>query len=240
MKTRIGIVEDTTRDQQKLTEHLTRYEKENNEGPFEVKAFSSGQSFLKDFTPFSFDILFLDIQLGDYNGIDLAKEIRKTDNQVIIIFETELEKYAIKGYEVNALDFMLKPIHYSSLSLRLDKTIRLLAMNNNDTLVVPTNCGFTKIKVDDLLYVEVTGHKLFFHTKDSTIQVKGTMSQTVKKLEKYQFLQCNNCYLVNPSKITCIEKYDCILGDIVLQISHPKKKQFVKDFMNYMLTQKGR
>lgn len=240
MDLRIAVIEDTQRDKELLLSHLERYQQENNETNFEITAFDNSKSFFESFAAFIYDIIFLDIRLGDDNGIKIAKKIREVDNKVIIIFQTELEKYAIQGYEVEALDFMVKPITYSSLALRLTKAIKILAAEVKDQILLPTNCGFTKINVEDLVYVEVIGHKLFYHTVDSTIQVKGTMAATIKKLEKYGFLQCHNCYLVNPAKITKIEKYDCILGNAILQISHPKKKQFVNEFMNYMLTKRNR
>ena len=107
---KIAIVDDTLEDRQLLTDYLKRYQQENNLQLI-VHTFSSGLDLLGENRE-GYDILFLDIEMPGCDGLEVTQEIRQRDSAVSIIFVTSMAQYAIDGYQVNAFDFIVKPIGY--------------------------------------------------------------------------------------------------------------------------------
>ena len=193
-------------------EVLNRYSKEKNIS-FDIQTFASGDAFLMRFKS-QYDFIILDINLSAMNGIDVARKIREKDEEVIIMFATNLAKYATNGYEVDAIDFVLKPLSYASFYLRLERVMKKLGKKNDNFIVVPNEGGFNKIETNNILYVEVISHEL----------------------RKQWFIRCNSCYLVNAHNIKRVEKLDIQLAnDEVIAISHPKKKGFMESFKKYIM-----
>ncbi len=239
MNINIAIVEDSSEDSAILSNHLDKYFAERGDASFSVKFFNYGEKFLADFTSGEYDIIFLDINLGGGNksGIEIARKIRETDQKVVLLFQTTLEKYAIAGYEVNALDFLIKPISYPSLSLRMDKAVKIIRSYSRECVVVPVSTGYMKIAVSDIKYIEARGHQITYHLVGQNLEAKGTsnLRDLEEQLSHYRFVRCNSCYLVNLKRVVGVAKYECIFDDERIQISHPKKKEFVEEWMQYML-----
>ena len=130
---KIAIVEDEKNIADDLGSYVTRFFKENN---FEINVsyFENAKIFLDNYS--SYDLIFMDINMPIMDGMTAAREIRKTDDKVMIVFVTSLAQYAIKGYEVNAFDFILKPISYNSFSLKLRRVIDYFKKNNDTYLLI--------------------------------------------------------------------------------------------------------
>lgn len=126
---KIAIVEDSLSDANRMQEYLERWRASEGE-EIQVSIFQRAWDFLSSFNG-QFDIIFLDIMLPDKNGVDTAKCIRKVDESVIIVFTTNMKQYAINGYEVNALDFVLKPIRYNRFELLMKKCISRIQRDSN-------------------------------------------------------------------------------------------------------------
>lgn len=126
---------------------------------FAVTRFDDGLSIVEDYRP-EWDIIFLDICMTHMDGMEAAKRVRKRDELVALIFITSMAQYAIHGYEVDALDFILKPVNYPQLSLRLDKVIRLLGRDDQHWLILPAGEGWKRVSVQDILYIEVQNHNV--------------------------------------------------------------------------------
>lgn len=231
----IAVVEDSAEDLSNCLSLLERYSQEKNV-KFDIQTFESGDAFLMRFKS-QFDFIILDINLFALNGIDVARTIREKDEEVIIMFATNLAKYATKGYEVDAIDFVLKPLTYSSFYLRLERVMRKINKKEAFFLVVPCDGGFNKIDLNDVLYVEVISHDIIFHlTADRAIKTTGTLKKYEEQLNKHWFIRCNSCYLVNAAHIKRVEKLDILLSDdSTIAISHPKRKSFMESFKKYVM-----
>ena len=118
---RIAIVEDEAAYAEQLEGFLHRYEEEKKEA-FEITRFSDGDSIVHNYKA-KYDIILMDIQMKFMDGMSAAGKIRKSDTEVIIIFITNMRQYAILGYAVDALDYVVKPISYFAFSERLGKAI---------------------------------------------------------------------------------------------------------------------
>ena len=235
IKINIAVVEDSIDDLNNCLSLLDKYSKEKKV-QFDIQTFESGDAFLMRFKS-QFDFIILDINLSAMNGIDVARSVREKDEEVIIMFATNLAKYATNGYEVDAIDFALKPLTYASFYLRLERVMKKLNKKSDSFLVVPSDGGFSKINVNDVLYVEVISHDIIFHMMSGqNITTSGTLKKYDEKLKDLWFIRCNSCYLVNAHKIKRVEKLDIqLVNDEIIAISHPKKKSFMERFKKYVL-----
>ena len=235
VKINVAIVEDCQEDLTNCLSLLDQYSKEKNV-KFDIQTFENGDSFLMRFKS-QYDFIILDINLSAMNGIDVARTIREKDEEVIIMFATNLAKYATRGYEVDAIDFVLKPLTYASFYLRLEKVMKKLYKKNEYFIVVPSDGGFNKISINEVLYIEVIAHDIIFHLSNGQeLMTSGTLKKYEEQLKKYWFIRCNSCYLVNASKIKRVEKLEIqLVNDEVVAISHPKRKLFMETFRKYVL-----
>lgn len=232
---KIAVVEDCIEDMNNCLSLLDRYSKEKGVD-FDIESFSSGDSFSLHFRS-QFDFIILDINLSLTNGIEVARDIRTKDEEVIIMFATNLAKYATNGYEVDAIDFALKPLSYASFYLKLEKVMKRLSNKEEAFTVIMCKDGMCKVDIATIMYVEVISHDIIFHLTDGTDKVTtGTLKKYEEELGPHWFLRCNSCYLVNARKIKRIDKFDVELVDgNIISISHPKRKAFIENFKNYVV-----
>ncbi|WP_407270436.1 LytR/AlgR family response regulator transcription factor [Radiobacillus sp. PE A8.2] len=230
--TRIAIVEDEPRASDLLSGYLNRFSEENREN-FVITEYRNAPSFLDQYQS-GFDIILLDIEMPYMNGMDMARKLREIDSEVIIIFVTNMAQFAVKGYEVDALDFIVKPVSYSNFVFKMKRALNALKVNEEQEIVVSYAGGLTRISSNKLLYVEVSGHNVTYHLIDKKIEARGSLSKIESDLSKWNFLRCNRCYLVNPRYVEWVHKYTVKVGDDVLQISHPKRKEFMRDLNDWL------
>ncbi len=140
----IAIVDDDSSYRERLRSYCTQYQKDHNSNCI-ITEYSSGDDFLNASN--SFDVLFLDIEMEGINGLDTAREIRRTNQDLIIIFVTNLAQYALDGYEVNAADYLLKPITYPDFNLKFSKALRFLNIHKRTTLMLSSVEGMQSIDV---------------------------------------------------------------------------------------------
>ena len=104
----------------------------------------------------------MDIDLPGINGMEAAQILRGYDEQTPLVFVTNLAQYAIKGYQVDALDFMVKPVAYDDFSLRMDRAMRMVRRTSKGTVAIPTPDGIRVVRLDDVLYVDIVKHDLHY------------------------------------------------------------------------------
>ena len=121
------------------------------------------------------------------NGMKTAEKIRELDTDVVIIFITNAPQYAIQGYKVNALDYMLKPISYFSFSETMNRALRKVKIREKEYIAISMKGGKMKLDVSKICYVEVQDHLLFYHTTDGSFSTKGTMRDVDGQLDPKRF-----------------------------------------------------
>ena len=119
----IAVVEDSSQESTSLISLLVKYEKENNLN-FKIDLFQNGFLFLDEFEP-NYDLIFMDIAMPGINGIDVSKKIREADEQVPLVFVTSLTQYALQGYKVGAIDYLVKPVTYDHLKITLSRVLAI-------------------------------------------------------------------------------------------------------------------
>lgn len=227
----IAIVEDNDNYAGIIIDYISQYMKENNE-ELNIIRFNNADDFLKDYQQI-YSVILMDIQMPGIDGMNASFEIRKIDKTVSIIFITSMVQFAQKGYEVNAVSFMLKPINYYDFSLKLKKALDISIMNENRNITLSTKNGICRISTDKIMYVEIIKHKLIYHLVDELIEITGVLSEVEQKLNEYGFLRCNQCYLVNPKFIRTVIGKEVLVGSDYLAISRPRYNQFMKDLTNW-------
>ena len=234
----VAIVEDEDSSAQVLQNYLQRFSGENDIA-FHVERFSSPLLLLERYRS-EWDIIFMDIDMPDINGMDAARRLRLIDQKVILIFVTNLAQYALDGYEVSAMDYILKPVQYYSFALKLSKAVWRLNDQGEASLNVFAEIGVARIKVRDIQYVEVRGHMLTYHTYDGNYYDFSSLSSREQELAGKGFARCSNRYLVNLRYVKGFKGYTLYLQDgTELKISQPRKKAFLQTFSDYSIGKAG-
>ena len=230
---RAALVEDSQEDAGKILLYLKQFG-EKQRITFQTDHFFSAELFLDRYRPV-YDIVFMDIELPGSNGMDAARKLRRIDPAVTLIFITNLSAFAVNGYEVDALDYMLKPVTYPMFQLKMQKAVRHIEKDGSGSLSIALKGQqIVRIPLTDLLYIEVRGHYLLYHTETSVYEARGSLREMEEKLISHHFLRCNNCYLVNLRHIRSVEDNVVIVGEDRLPISRPKKKSFLDGVTEYL------
>ena len=229
---RIAILEDEAPVREDLAGYLRRFTRQYGT-KFEVSLFADGDEILEDYRP-NWDIILLDVEMPRLDGMTTAERIRKLDSEVILIFITNMAQYAIRGYAVDAMDYILKPVPYFAFSQQLQKAIRRLEKRAKAYLTVPVEGGFRRVDLSGVYYLESVGHKVRLYTEEEELTVPGSLKQYEEMLADKQFARCNSGYLVNLAQVRGMQDGMVLVGPHSLQISRPRRKAFVEALTDYV------
>lgn len=227
----IAIVEDEDESAGRLTKYIEKFSAESKQ-EFQVDRYRDAVDFLTAYTA-KYAVVFMDIQMPNRDGMSAAIELRKIDKAVSLIFITKLIQYAQKGYEVDAVAYVIKPVQYYDFALKFRKALDIYALNEKKNLVLSTAEGMCRISTDKLMYVEIIRHRLYYHLVDGIVERTGVLSQVEADLGKFGFLRCNQCYIVNPKFIMCVKGSQVQVGSEMLSISRPRRKAFMEELANW-------
>ncbi|HIZ49435.1 LytTR family DNA-binding domain-containing protein [uncultured Subdoligranulum sp.] len=228
----IAIVEDNPEVREQLIGYVHRYERQYGK-MFELTAFADGDEIVSDYRAV-YDIILLDIQMRRMDGMAAAEAIRKVDRDVILIFITNMAQFAIRGYAVDALDYVLKPVPYFAFSRQLQKAVERLRRRQKTFLTVPVEGGLRRVDVATLYYLESEGHYVRLYTEDGELLTAGSLKAYEEKLANKPFVRCNSGYLVNLAQVLGVQQNTVQVGPYTLQISRPKKKAFLEALTDYI------
>lgn len=228
---KVAIVEDEEKEADLLRSFLAQYGKKYNE-TFHVVHYGNAIEFLTGYRSV-YDVVFMDIELPLMNGMEACFKLRELDQKINIIFVTNMAQYAVKGYEVQAFYYIVKPISYYNLESCLSRVIKQIRLNGEDEIRLNLQKGVVRIRLSRLLYIEVAGHHLIWHTQDGNYESSGALKAIESKLPP-SFSRCNNCYLVNLRHVTGVNGYEAQVGGETLAISHPRRKPFMRDLNEYL------
>ena len=181
---RVAVAEDNPKDRERLLSFLKQYGEEKHV-QIEVTEYTDGSELLEQYRP-CYDVIFLDVEMPQMDGMKAAEKIRETDEEVILIFITNMAKYAIRGYEVQALDYVLKPVKYQAFSVKMDKVNRLAEKKKDKSIAIKTGTATHRILLSHIQYVEVVQHLLIFHTEDGDFSTRGVLKDVEAVLEEFE------------------------------------------------------
>ncbi|BCN29195.1 LytR/AlgR family response regulator transcription factor [Anaeromicropila herbilytica] len=229
---RVAIVDDEASSVEQLKNFLIQYQKERNE-VMNIVTFSDGDEIVENYKA-EYDIILLDIEMKFMDGMTAAEHIRKVDPEVVIIFITNMAQYAIKGYTVNATDYVLKPVSYFAFSQRIDKVVNRMDKKEKKYLAIGVKGGTVKLYISDIYYIESQGHRLIFHTKEEEHVIFGTMKEIEEKLKDMDFYRCNKGSLLNLAHVDGVQDGIVSVNKEQIVISRGRKKEFMEALTNYL------
>ena len=226
------IVEDEAEIREQLMGYVQRYTRQYGTA-FEVKTFADGLEILEDYRP-AYDLILLDIEMKHLDGMETARRIRELDPDVMLVFITNMAQYAIKGYAVGALDYVLKPVPYFAFSQQLQKVEAQLRRRTRHYLAVPVEGGLRRLDTSRIYYIESEGHRVHFYTEEGDFAAPGALKALEEKLADRPFARCNSGYLVNLAQVQAVQQNTVEVGPYELQVSRPKRKSFLAALTDYI------
>lgn len=235
----VAIVEDDDGEARLLVDSLARYAREHDGEGFRTTRFAAGEAFL-DHRPDGCDLVFMDIMLPDCNGMQAARMLRRSDPDVPLVFITSMSQYAVDGYEVDALDFIVKPLRYPRFEQKMNRIMQSLALRRcaSSSIMVATEAGRMQVPVASITYVEVQGHRVSMHLADGrgSLAVLGSasLSELASSLGAEGFALCNRCYLVNLAHVSSVGGEFAVVNGDRLLISKRRRKPFLDALTRYV------
>lgn len=174
-----------------------------------------------------FDLILLDIQMPGTDGMAAARRIRETDEDVMLVFITSMAQYALQGYQVDALDFIVKPVSEPILTACLSRAFRKLAKAASACLNIKSAAGYRRLNISAIAYAEAQSHRVYLHAGEEIILWPGTLAALEGELAQHGFFRCHSAFLVNLSAIERIDGSDARAGGALIPISKHRRKAFL-------------
>ena len=228
---RIAICDDERTYIKKIENDINSLKTHENE--FEFSEFESGEAFISGFSKDKYDLIILDIEMNDLNGLQTADFLRQIDKNVILIFMTSYDKFVYQGYEVNAFRYILKnqpePIYLKQLSDTIQEYYR-----NKKYIKVVDNDIEKELLTVDILYIEVYSHQIVIHTFNKEYYQKGKLSDYEKMLEECLFVRSDKSVLINITNIDYIKKNQVFMKNgKILYVSRNHLEKITRAFLKF-------
>jgi DNA-binding LytR/AlgR family response regulator len=229
---KIAICDDENEIIQKTKHDILTLQLQDDD--FEFFEFKSGENLLSSFTKDYFDMIVLDIEMSGINGLETAELIRKTDENVIIIFLTSYDNFVYKGYEVRAFRYILKeqpkPIYMKQFKDAIEEYYQ-----KNRFIIIETKQGTVKIFINSIIFIEVFAREIFIHTKEKSYTVIGRLKNFAEALPKRLFVKIDKSHIINVHNIETISKSNVILKNgETLTVSRNHRQSLNETFVSYI------
>ena len=228
---KIALIDDDANCKTILKNHLIRYGAENGQ-TFQIDSFDSGMEFLCGSC--AYDAAFLDVQMPHLDGIETARAIRGKNSDICIVFVTNYAEYAIKGYEVRAFDYILKPVLYGNFCICMEKIFRAQYAKEKPTVMIEYDGELICLPASDIFYVESNLHYITYHTKNGTYRKRGKLDDVAEALSPYAFARASASYLVNLRYCEAVKENAVIIAGTALSISRSHKKAFREELTAFL------
>lgn len=223
MPIHIGICDDSEEDIRVLSKALYKYDPS-----FHILAYTNGESLLCDWEEqkILFDIIFLDIYMPSFNGIEIARKLRAGMKDAKIVFITSSNEHYPDAYDIFAFNYILKPLNSDKLNLILDKALEDIASERRQQISFKYKSTNYRVFCKDIIYIESRDKTIYFHLADKTIlQCYGKLDEIYKQLPEEVFIRCHQSFIVNVQYITEAADNHFMIGNVAISIS----KKYIKE-----------
>jgi DNA-binding LytR/AlgR family response regulator len=228
---KLAVCDDSSLDINKL---INCFESCRFTETIQISKFKSGELLVEAHKQNSFQIVLLDIDMPNLNGIDVGKMLRKCDEKVLIIFTTSYPQYAIEAYDCEAFHYLLKPISVEKLETVINRAIHKCRITKK-YLKIKIQNKVIQLPISEILYIEYCRKHILYHTENRVIETVGRLCDVLDELMNYGFYQVHQGYIVNFAKVQDFCGYSVILnnGQSVM-ISVRKKSEVLLAYANYV------
>ena len=229
---RIAIIDDNQFDREMILSFLEKFFLEDQE-TYTASEYENAEDFLAQYA-YTYDFIIMDIDMPGLSGIEAAKKLRTLDKNVTLMFVTNMPQYAMEGYDVEAVDYVLKPISYPDFRLKMLKAKRYIARNHDTKITIATSSDIVVVNASDIYYVESQLHYLLYHTKKGTYKMRGKLSEVEDILFPCHFARSGGSYIINLAHLEQISGYEAIVAGESLPISRRMKPSLLSTYTKYI------
>ena len=192
---KFAICDDEPLMAQELAGHLAEYMKEKSITDYSVSSFSDSRALLD--TAGSFDVIFLDIQMERPDGMETARLLRRRGDHSLLVFVTVLKELVFDAFQVEAYDYLLKPLDSARFRQTMNRALHSLAQRTAEDIVIQRGTGCEVVPLSDLVYCEVLGRKIYLHKHDGTVSDYYDKLEDLEQRVDGRFFKCHRSFLVN-------------------------------------------
>ncbi len=200
----------------------------------EIREYGSGEELLSGGLTADADLLFLDIEMGGLNGMEMAKELRRQQKGTVLIFVTAYPDFVFQGYEVHAFHYILKPCEDEKIKRVFHMALKETGQLKEQYYLIEQKSGVMKLALSKVLYFKSDRKKIKAYMKDRSEEFYGSLSEMEGILPSY-FVRSHNRYLVNLNFVTKVEGRFCICGEEELPVSRGSRQGLLVAFARMML-----
>lgn len=202
---------------------------------YRIREYSSGEEVLSEYRQIHGQkILYLDIKLDNVNGIETARQIRQWDPSAVIIFVTVYPEFVFQGYEVRALDYILKPYEREKITASFHNALSMLDMTKESSFFLENRRGSLRISFDRILYFFSERHRVNIVTSEGVRSFYGKLGELENSLPSC-FIRIHNRYIINMKYLDSMESSHAVVGGETLPVSRSYKQAFSIAYARYML-----
>lgn len=206
---KFAICDDEPAMARELAGYLARYLEEHEVTAYSVSNFSSGRALLE--AADGFDVIFLDIQMEEPDGMETARLLRGQGNHSLLVFVTVLMELVFDAFQVEAYDYLTKPLDAARFARTMDRVLQTLEQRTAASIVIQQGSGCEVVPLSDVVYCEVLGRKVYLHKADGTITGYYDRLEQLERRVDGRFFRCHRSYLVNLDHVR-----GCQAGQVLL------------------------
>lgn len=230
---KFAICDDEPVMVQEISNLLSQYMDGQTITSYSVASFSNGRALLE--SGCNFDIIFLDIQMDDLDGIETAKMLRQQKDYSLLIFVTVLKEYVFHAFEVEAYDYLLKPLDSNHFKRTMDRAVSTLAQRTDKSIVIQRGNSCDVVPLAQIVYCEVQGRKVYVHQSDGKIIDYYDNLENFERQMDRRFFRCHRSYLVNLDYVRgCNTGLVTLSQGAQIPVSRLRERDLTQALLRYM------